>query len=101
MYQTGVDNRQPPTATSGWVTTPADIKTITRSEKYMPIYEYQCENCNCQFEKLMFSEKDPAPQCPSCCGSHVKKLISAGSVRAQGIAAGSGGFSGPACKPSG
>jgi hypothetical protein len=27
--------------------------------------------------------------------------MSAGCVRAQGIATGSGGFSGPACKPSG
>ena len=67
----------------------------------MPIYEYHCESCNCQFEKLVFHSDDGNPDCPTCCGKDVKKLMSAGSVRAQGIPTGSGGFNAPACKPSG
>ncbi len=67
----------------------------------MPIYEYHCESCNCQFEKLVFSSDETRPDCPTCCGQKVKKLISAGSIRAQGIPTGSGGFNAPACKPSG
>ena len=41
------------------------------------------------------------PPCPKCQCEDVQKLMSAGCVRAQGIPTGSGGFKGPACKPSG
>lgn len=64
----------------------------------MPIYEYQCRECNHQFESLMFSSEEPAPPCPECGGGDVKKLLSAGSVRPQGIPTGSGGFTPPACQ---
>ena len=67
----------------------------------MPIYEYQCNHCCHCFESLTLSSNDPAPECPECHGSDVKKLISCGVVRAQGIPTGSGGFKPPACKPSG
>lgn len=67
----------------------------------MPIFEYQCKACcNC-FEHLVFSSSDPAPKCPECDCADVDKLMSAGCVRPNGIASGSGGFSEPACKPSG
>ena len=66
----------------------------------MPIYEYYCEDCNCQFETLFFPG-DPVPTCPSCCKGNVKKLLSAGAVRPRGIPTGSGGFREPACKPAG
>lgn len=69
----------------------------------MPIYEYRCEQCRCDFEYLKLSESDPDPECPSCCGKDIKKLISAGSFRPEGVPSGSGGFSGggPKCRPSG
>lgn len=67
----------------------------------MPIYEYQCTKCGCNFEYLKLSEGEPEPRCPSCCGTDVKRLISAGSIRAQGIPTGGGGFKGSGCRPSG
>ncbi|MCG6894807.1 MAG: zinc ribbon domain-containing protein [Desulfobacteraceae bacterium] len=67
----------------------------------MPIYEYRCKNCDCDFEHFVFRADDPAPTCPTCCGADVEKLISAGAVRPQGIAKGSGGFKPPSCRPTG
>lgn len=35
----------------------------------MPIYEYQCTNCNTLFERLEFRIMDiPTSQCPKCAG---------------------------------
>ncbi|MCP4748506.1 MAG: zinc ribbon domain-containing protein [Desulfobacteraceae bacterium] len=67
----------------------------------MPIHEYQCKKCSCEFEYLKLSSMDPLPRCPSCCSADVKRLISAGSFRPEGIPSGSGGFNLPKCKPSG
>jgi len=67
----------------------------------MPLYEYQCSACCHVFESLMLSSGDPEPACPECGCGEVKKLMSAGSIRAQGIPTGSGGFKPPACSPSG
>ena len=67
----------------------------------MPIYEYECRHCCHLFEALALSSKDPVPVCPKCGCDGVKKLMSAGSVRAQGIPTGAGGFKPQACKPSG
>lgn len=67
----------------------------------MPIYEYQCKACCHCFEELVFSSDPSVPACPKCGCADVHKLMSAGCVRAQGIATGSGGFTGSACKPSG
>jgi putative FmdB family regulatory protein len=67
----------------------------------MPIYEYQCKSCCHCFEQLVLSAKETPPKCPQCQCADVDKLMSAGCVRAQGIATGSGGFKPPACKPSG
>jgi len=65
----------------------------------MPIYEFQCKDCNCQFETLVFGSDEIAVACPSCCGTSVKKLISAGAIRPQGVPSGGGGYKAPACKP--
>ncbi len=67
----------------------------------MPIYEYRCNQCKCEFETLKLSAQDPEPQCPSCCSSQVQRLMSAGAFRPEGIATGKGGFKAPKCRPSG
>ncbi len=41
----------------------------------MPMYEYQCDACNNQFELRQKFSDPPATECPSC-GGQVKKLIS-------------------------
>lgn len=66
----------------------------------MPIHEFLCEDCCCEFESLVFA-RDPMPVCPGCSGQRIKKLISAGALRPNGIPTGGGGFKEPACKPSG
>jgi putative FmdB family regulatory protein len=69
----------------------------------MPIYEFMCAACQTEFEELVSSCTDTATACPSCKGSDVRKLISIGNIRAEGIPKGSGGFKGapPACRPGG
>ena len=43
----------------------------------MPIYEYNCEACDKDFEKLVFKGDDEKVCCPCCGTDNVKKLISA------------------------
>lgn len=64
----------------------------------MPIYEYQCTECNNQFEMLMRCSDNIEVECPDCHCKKVEKLISAGCVRPNGIPTGSGGFTPPPCK---
>lgn len=65
----------------------------------MPIYEFVCKKCSYQFEKLVFSSDTFPLTCPRCEKTDVEKLMSAASIRAQGIPTGSGGFKPPACSP--
>jgi len=42
----------------------------------MPIFEFRCNNCEKEFESLVFSSgKDPVI-CPSCGSSDTRKLLS-------------------------
>ena len=65
----------------------------------MPIFEYQCNACCNTFEQLVFASDSEPPSCPACNCADVRKLMSAGSVRPNGIPTGGGGFEPPACKP--
>jgi putative FmdB family regulatory protein len=40
----------------------------------MPIYEYRCNKCGEEFEKLVFGNK--SVDCPKCSSSDVKKKMS-------------------------
>ncbi len=43
----------------------------------MPIYEYQCLNCNNEFQKLILKqEEEEGLLCPECRGLNIKRLIS-------------------------
>ncbi|MBW2387935.1 MAG: zinc ribbon domain-containing protein [Deltaproteobacteria bacterium] len=42
----------------------------------MPIYEYQCEKCQHEFEREQRITADPIKTCPKCKARRVKKLIS-------------------------
>lgn len=50
----------------------------------MPIYEYQCQDCDHKLEKLQRMSDAPLVDCPSCEKPALKKLISAAAFRLKG-----------------
>ena len=40
----------------------------------MPIYEYACKECRCEFEALIRS--DTVPECPRCRSTRLEKQLS-------------------------
>tara|TARA_B100000745_G_scaffold88027_3_gene55209 strand:- start:2048 stop:2320 length:273 start_codon:yes stop_codon:yes gene_type:complete len=50
----------------------------------MPIYEYRCENCGHELEKLQKMSDAPLTECPDCNTSSLKKLISAAGFQLKG-----------------
>jgi putative FmdB family regulatory protein len=67
----------------------------------MPIYEYQCKECNERFDKFVRSMlTEVEVSCPSCGGSDVQKAFSLFASR--GTNGGSAGLPAPAdCAPTG
>ena len=50
----------------------------------MPIYEYQCRDCNHLLDALQKINEEPLIDCPNCGGSALKRLISAPNFRLKG-----------------
>jgi len=50
----------------------------------MPIYEYRCDDCGHEFEKLQKISADPLRDCPECENAALKKLVSAARFRLKG-----------------
>lgn len=50
----------------------------------MPIYEYQCEACDHQFEKIQKMSDQPLVDCPECSEPQLKKLVSAAGFQLKG-----------------
>lgn len=50
----------------------------------MPFYEYQCQACGHEFEKLQKLSDDVLRDCPSCGEPELKKLVSAAAFRLKG-----------------
>ncbi len=50
----------------------------------MPIYEYQCQSCEHEFEKLQKISDEPLKICPACEAPALKKKISAAGFRLSG-----------------
>ena len=63
----------------------------------MPIFEYQCEACKAEFEKLVFSGDDPDITCPDCRSRQVHKKMSATSFT--GSSGNAGGCAGGPARP--
>ncbi len=43
----------------------------------MPIYEYRCLDCGCEFSRLILSSADSDPlECPKCKGRRLERLMS-------------------------
>jgi putative FmdB family regulatory protein len=49
----------------------------------MPLYEYQCDECEHRFEKIQKFSDEPVKTCPSCGGS-VRKLASSPAIQFKG-----------------
>ncbi len=45
----------------------------------MPIFEYKCNQCKKDFEKLVFAGEDKNISCPDCTSKDVDKKMSASS----------------------
>ena len=50
----------------------------------MPIYEYQCEKCEHQFDTLQKISEKPLKKCPECGKMSLTKLVSAAGFRLKG-----------------
>lgn len=50
----------------------------------MPIYEYQCQACDHELEKLQKLSDEPLEDCPECGKPTLKKKISAAGFRLKG-----------------
>ncbi len=50
----------------------------------MPIYEYQCQACEHEFEIIQKMSDDPLLECPECHQPKLKKLVSAAGFRLKG-----------------
>ena len=50
----------------------------------MPIYEYQCQGCNHELEKLQKLSDEPLSVCPQCGEPQLKRKISAAGFRLKG-----------------
>jgi len=50
----------------------------------MPIYEYQCLNCNRELEALQKVSDEPLQECPGCGEPALKKKVSAAAFRLKG-----------------
>ena len=50
----------------------------------MPMYEYQCESCGFEFEKLQKMTDQPLTHCPRCGNDTLVKLISAAGFQLKG-----------------
>ncbi|MGD2187444.1 MAG: zinc ribbon domain-containing protein [Desulfobacterales bacterium] len=60
----------------------------------MPIYEYQCSECECCFEMLLSRSEDKHVLCPKCGSRHVKRLLSTACFGSSGISSCGHGVSG-------
>lgn len=50
----------------------------------MPIYEYRCQSCAHELERLQKMSDDPLVDCPACGQPALKKLVSAAGFRLKG-----------------
>ena len=50
----------------------------------MPIYEYQCDDCEHKFERLQKMNDAPLQDCPDCGEQSLRKLVSAAAFRLSG-----------------
>jgi len=50
----------------------------------MPIYEYQCQACGHELEKIQRISDEPLTDCPECKAPELRRLVSAAGFRLKG-----------------
>jgi putative FmdB family regulatory protein len=50
----------------------------------MPIYEFACQDCGHEFEKIQSFSDSTTPACPNCQGRHVQRRMSAPAIHFKG-----------------
>lgn len=50
----------------------------------MPIYEFACQDCGHEFEKIQSFSDSSTPTCPNCQGRHVQRRLSAPAIHFKG-----------------
>ncbi len=50
----------------------------------MPIYEFACQDCGHEFEKIQSFSDSSTPHCPNCQGVHVQRRLSAPAIHFKG-----------------
>jgi putative FmdB family regulatory protein len=50
----------------------------------MPIYEYQCQQCDHQLERIQRMSDEPLRDCPACENPQLRRLVSAAAFRLKG-----------------
>lgn len=50
----------------------------------MPIYEYRCDACGCELEKIQRMSDEPLTDCPECGKPQLRRLISPAGFRLKG-----------------
>jgi putative FmdB family regulatory protein len=50
----------------------------------MPIYEFACQDCGHEFEKIQSFSDSSTPVCPNCQGLHVQRRLSAPAIHFKG-----------------
>jgi len=50
----------------------------------MPIYEYRCEACGHELEKIQRMSDEPLVDCPECGAPQLRRLVSAAAFRLKG-----------------
>ncbi len=67
----------------------------------MPLFEFECDNCNHRFEELVISSSKTVEKCPKCADTSIRKLVSAGSFKANGSSSGLDSMPMPSCSSGG
>lgn len=50
----------------------------------MPIYEFQCQTCGCEFEKVRSFSDSTMPACPKCASVDVQRQLSRPAIHFKG-----------------
>jgi len=67
-----------------WQSSPETANKLLQSRAAMPLYEYQCTECEATLEAIQAFSAPPLEECPECGRSSLKKLLSAPAFQFKG-----------------